>query len=78
MREKRIEDKARARLFCARLMAVILAAGIAAYDDLPAIRFCQSDRGRHRGRKCQDAPFPRRGGALLRTDASGYQGDTEL
>ena len=30
MREKRIEDKARARLFCARLMAVILAAGIAA------------------------------------------------
>lgn len=30
MREKRIEDKARARLFCARLMAVILAVGIAA------------------------------------------------
>lgn len=30
MREKRIEDKARARLFCVRLMAVILAAGIAA------------------------------------------------
>jgi zinc transport system substrate-binding protein len=30
VREKRIEDKARARLFCARLMAVILAAGIAA------------------------------------------------
>lgn len=30
MREKRIEDKAQARLFCARLMAVILAAGIAA------------------------------------------------
>ena len=30
MREKRIEDKARARLFCARLMAVILAEGIAA------------------------------------------------